>query len=121
MLDDSAATGRSRISWPRFEALGHAVERGLEGETERTLFVHPRGSGSHDTLVDYRNRLCPNLLNFLKQANLILAWRATIAPEDRFWRTDEPKTAPKLSRRAEPKAPRGRSRLLSIETLRNFR
>jgi hypothetical protein len=32
----------------------------------------------------------PNLPNFLRQTNVILAWRATIAPEDRFWRTDEP-------------------------------
>jgi hypothetical protein len=30
----------------------------------------------------------PNLPNFLKQVELILGWRATIAPEDRFWRAD---------------------------------
>lgn len=30
----------------------------------------------------------PNLPNFLKQVALILAWRAAIPPEDRFWRTD---------------------------------
>lgn len=29
-----------------------------------------------------------NLPNFLKQAEAILAWRATIAPEDRFWKAD---------------------------------
>jgi hypothetical protein len=32
----------------------------------------------------------PNLPRFLQQANVILAWRATVAPEDRFWRSDEP-------------------------------
>jgi hypothetical protein len=30
----------------------------------------------------------PNLPNFLKQVELILGWRATIALEDRFWRAD---------------------------------
>jgi len=28
----------------------------------------------------------PNLPKFLGQAERILAWRATIAPEDRFWK-----------------------------------
>lgn len=28
----------------------------------------------------------PNLPNFLKQVEIILAWRATIAEEDRFWK-----------------------------------
>jgi hypothetical protein len=30
----------------------------------------------------------PNLPNFLKQAEAILAWRATVAPEDCFWKAD---------------------------------
>jgi len=30
----------------------------------------------------------PNLPNFLKQAEVILAWRATVAPEDRFWKAN---------------------------------
>ncbi len=30
----------------------------------------------------------PNLPNFLQQAEAILAWRATIAPEERFWKAD---------------------------------
>jgi hypothetical protein len=30
----------------------------------------------------------PNLPNFLKQVEMILAWRATIAPEDRFWKSE---------------------------------
>ena len=30
----------------------------------------------------------PNLPNSLKQVEAILAWRATIAPEDRFWKAD---------------------------------
>jgi hypothetical protein len=29
-----------------------------------------------------------NLPNFLKQVEMILAWRATIAPEDRFWKAE---------------------------------
>jgi hypothetical protein len=29
----------------------------------------------------------PNLPNFLKLVEAILAWRATIAEEDRFWKT----------------------------------
>lgn len=28
----------------------------------------------------------PNLPNFLRQVEAILAWRATVAPEDRFWK-----------------------------------
>jgi hypothetical protein len=32
----------------------------------------------------------PNLPRFLQQTNVILAWRATVAPEDRFWRSDGP-------------------------------
>ena len=28
----------------------------------------------------------PNLPNFLKQVEAILAWRATVPPEDRFWK-----------------------------------
>ena len=31
----------------------------------------------------------PNLPNFLKQAEAILAWRATIAEQDRFWKADK--------------------------------
>jgi hypothetical protein len=31
----------------------------------------------------------PNLPNFLRQVEEVLAWRATIAPEDRFWRPDQ--------------------------------
>ena len=30
----------------------------------------------------------PNLANFLKQVEAILAWRAGVLPEDRFWKTD---------------------------------
>jgi hypothetical protein len=30
----------------------------------------------------------PNLPNFLIQVEAILAWRATIAPEDCFWKAD---------------------------------
>jgi hypothetical protein len=30
----------------------------------------------------------PNLPNFLKQVEMIVAWRATVAPEDRFWKAD---------------------------------
>lgn len=30
----------------------------------------------------------PNLPNFLKQVEAILAWRATIPPEERFWKAD---------------------------------
>jgi len=30
----------------------------------------------------------PNLPNFLKQVEAILAWRAGVAPEDRFWKAD---------------------------------
>jgi hypothetical protein len=30
----------------------------------------------------------PNLPNFLKQVEMILAWRATVAPEDRFWKAN---------------------------------
>jgi hypothetical protein len=37
----------------------------------------------------------PNLPNFLKQVEAILAWRADIAPEDRFWKSDD---APASSR-----------------------
>jgi hypothetical protein len=28
----------------------------------------------------------PNLPNFLRQVEIILAWRETVSPEDRFWR-----------------------------------
>ncbi len=28
----------------------------------------------------------PNLPNFLRQAERILAWRATVPPENRFWK-----------------------------------
>jgi hypothetical protein len=30
----------------------------------------------------------PNLPNFLKRIEAILAFRATVAPEDRFWKSD---------------------------------
>jgi hypothetical protein len=30
----------------------------------------------------------PNLPNFLKQVEAILAWRAAVPLEDRFWRSD---------------------------------
>lgn len=30
----------------------------------------------------------PNLPNFLKQAETVLAWRARISPEERFWKKD---------------------------------
>ena len=30
----------------------------------------------------------PNLPNFMKQVEAILAWRATIPPERRFWKAD---------------------------------
>jgi hypothetical protein len=30
----------------------------------------------------------PNLPNFLKKIDAILVWRATIAPEDCFWKAD---------------------------------
>lgn len=29
-----------------------------------------------------------NLPNFLKQAEMILAWRASVAPQERFWKPD---------------------------------
>ena len=35
----------------------------------------------------------PNLPKFLSQANAILAWRATVPPEDRFWKADPPKAS----------------------------
>jgi hypothetical protein len=31
----------------------------------------------------------PNLPKFLKQVEAILAWRAAVPPEDRFWRKDQ--------------------------------
>ncbi len=30
----------------------------------------------------------PNLPKFLQQAEAVLAWRATVPPEDRFWKAD---------------------------------
>jgi len=32
----------------------------------------------------------PNLPNYLAQAEKVLVWRATIPPEDRFWKADVP-------------------------------
>ena len=32
----------------------------------------------------------PNLPNFLKQVEAILAWRAAVPPEDRFWKAEVP-------------------------------
>jgi hypothetical protein len=32
----------------------------------------------------------PDLPRFLECVEAVLAWRATIAPEDRFWRADQP-------------------------------
>ena len=32
----------------------------------------------------------PNLPNFLKQVEAILAWRAAVPPDDRFWKADVP-------------------------------
>ena len=32
----------------------------------------------------------PNLPNFLKQVESILAWRAAVPPDDRFWKADVP-------------------------------
>lgn len=33
----------------------------------------------------------PNLPNFLRQAEAVLAWRATVPPADRFWKKDPDK------------------------------
>jgi hypothetical protein len=43
----------------------------------------------------------PNLSNFLKQVESILAWRAGISPEDRFWKADEAGPSVLMPRRAE--------------------
>jgi hypothetical protein len=32
----------------------------------------------------------PNLTNFLKQVEVLLAWRAAVPPDDRFWKADVP-------------------------------
>jgi hypothetical protein len=32
----------------------------------------------------------PNLPNFLKQVEAVLAWRAAVPPEDRFWKAEVP-------------------------------
>jgi hypothetical protein len=42
----------------------------------------------------------PNLPNFLAQVQLILAWRATVSRERRFWKPDPPADG-----RAEPRLP----------------
>ena len=39
----------------------------------------------------------PNLPNLLRQTNVILAWRETVAPEDRFWRSDSRPAKPKIT------------------------
>jgi hypothetical protein len=59
--------------------------------------IHPPSKlSSTARWIDFRDRTLlpmmagksddPNLPNFLKQVEAILAWRATIAEEDRFWK-----------------------------------
>jgi hypothetical protein len=48
--------------------------------------------------IDFRDRTVlpmiegrpddPDLPNYLKQVEIVLAWRAAIAPKDRFWKPD---------------------------------
>ena len=60
--------------------------------------IHPPGKlSSTARWLDFRDRTLlpsieqrpddPNLPNFLKQVEAILAWRSGIASEDRFWRS----------------------------------
>jgi hypothetical protein len=42
----------------------------------------------------------PNLPNFLAQVQAILAWRASIGPEDRFWKPDAPRRSARRNQRA---------------------
>jgi hypothetical protein len=62
--------------------------------------IHPPSKlGATAAWISFRDRTLlpmlrhkpddPNLPNFLKQVELILAWRATIPPEKRFWKSDE--------------------------------
>jgi hypothetical protein len=59
--------------------------------------IHPPGRFSAtDSWIRFRDRTLlpmmqddpedPNLPNFLRQVERILAWRATVPKEDRFWR-----------------------------------
>jgi hypothetical protein len=63
--------------------------------------IHPPGKlSSTARWIDFRDRTLvpmiehrpddPNFPNFLKQVETVLAWRAGIAPEDRFWKADAP-------------------------------
>jgi len=62
--------------------------------------IHPPSKfGATAAWVSFRDRTLlpmlrhdpddPNLPNFLKQVEIILAWRAAILPEKRFWKSDE--------------------------------
>jgi hypothetical protein len=59
--------------------------------------IHPPGSfSSTDSWIGFRDKTLlpmmrhdpddPNLPNFLRQVERILAWRATVPVEDRFWK-----------------------------------
>ena len=59
--------------------------------------IHPPGRFSAtDSWIRFRDKTLlpmmqdspddPNLPNFLRQVEIILAWRETVSPEDRFWR-----------------------------------
>ena len=60
--------------------------------------IHPPSRlSSTASWVSFRDKLLPmiredpddpNLPNFLKQVEAILAWRARISPEERFWKAD---------------------------------
>ena len=62
-----------------------------------TYLIHPPGRlSSTQSWVRFRDKTLlpmiehrpddPNLPNFMRQAEAVLAWRATVRAEDRFWR-----------------------------------
>ena len=59
--------------------------------------IHPPGKlAATSSWLDFRDKTLlpiiahmpddPNLPNFLRQTERILAWRSTVPPEDRFWK-----------------------------------
>ena len=59
--------------------------------------IHPPGKlSATESWIRFRDKTLlpmmehrpddPNLPNFLRQVEAILAWRSTVAPEDRFWK-----------------------------------
>jgi hypothetical protein len=79
--------------------VAHPDETPADLEGALPYLIHPPGKFSATArFIDFRDRTVrpmieqnpadPNLPRFLAQVEAVLAWRASVPAEDRFWRAD---------------------------------